>query len=265
MKLLKKHIKVIQNQLNKLGYNSEIEDGIFGNKTKAALNHIDELPIEWDNERRAIGFIQFACKKNFINAGKIDGYWGPQTEYAFETLSEFITSGHLPALWRDIIPLNVNPNKWPSSAEADIVNFYGAVNKNQKRFVLPYSHRLSWNKDTIIDSIYCNEKIHESLNRVLTNVLNYYGLEEIRRLRLDLYGGCLNVRKMRGGSKWSTHSWGIAIDYDPDNNKLKWGSDKASFSKAEYSKWWRFWEEEGWTSLGRTKNYDWMHIQATSC
>jgi hypothetical protein len=67
---------------------------------------------------------------------------------------------------------------------------------------------------------------------------------------------------MRGGTKWSTHSWGIAIDYDPERNRLNWGRDKASFAKPEYGDWWKIWEKEGWVSLGRTRNFDWMHIQA---
>jgi hypothetical protein len=58
------------------------------------------------------------------------------------------------------------------------------------------------------------------------------------------------------------HSWGIAMDYDPERNKLKWGRDKAAFAWPEYDAWWRLWEEEGWISLGRQRNFDWMHIQA---
>lgn len=263
MKLLKKHFKLIQNQLNKLGYNAGVEDGIIGNITISALNNVLELPMEWDIKRKAVGFVQLMCKKNFIDAGNIDGYWGPQTDYAFDVLSEFLKTGLMPVTWRDITPLNVNPNNWPCESETDIVNFYGNVNQNQAKLDLPYPHRLSWNTNKIVNSIYCHEKVHDSLSRILVNVLDFYGIEDIKRLRLDLWGGCLNVRKMRGGTKWSTHSWGIAMDYDPENNKLRWGADKASFAKNEYDKWWQFWEEEGWTSLGRKKNYDWMHIQAT--
>ena len=38
--------------------------------------------------------------------------------------------------------------------------------------------------------------------------------------------------------------------------------DKATFAKPEYERWWQCWEEEGWLSLGRTRNFDWMHVQA---
>ncbi len=78
----------------------------------------------------------------------------------------------------------------------------------------------------------------------------------------DQFGGSLNVRRIRGGKSWSMHSWGIAIDFDPANNQLRWGRDRARFAKPEYEAFWAAWEEEGWVSLGRTRNFDWMHVQA---
>jgi len=98
--------------------------------------------------------------------------------------------------------------------------------------------------------------------RVFNNVLNYYGPQQIRELRLDLWGGCYNERPLRGGTKWSMHSWAIAVDFDPLRNKLEWGRNKAAFARPVYDKWWQFWEDEGWVSLGRDKNFDWMHVQA---
>jgi hypothetical protein len=97
---------------------------------------------------------------------------------------------------------------------------------------------------------------------VLNRVLSHYGEEKIKALGLDMFGGCLNVRKIRGGNRYSTHSWGISIDYNPAQNKLRWGKDKAQFAKPEYDMWWKCWEDEGWISLGRLKDYDWMHVQA---
>ena len=67
---------------------------------------------------------------------------------------------------------------------------------------------------------------------------------------------------MRGGTRLSTHAWGIAIDWDPERNQLKWGRDRAAFADAAYEPWWQAWESEGWVSLGRERNFDWMHVQA---
>jgi hypothetical protein len=52
------------------------------------------------------------------------------------------------------------------------------------------------------------------------------------------------------------------LDFDPSRNKLKWGRDKANLARPEYDAWWEAWETEGWLSLGRERNFDWMHIQA---
>ena len=40
------------------------------------------------------------------------------------------------------------------------------------------------------------------------------------------------------------------------------GWDRTASPRPEYETSWWFWEEEGWVSLGRTKNPDWMHVQA---
>ena len=115
---------------------------------------------------------------------------------------------------------------------------------------------------TTLTRITCHEKVSKSLYTIFENTLKIYGEKEISKLRLDIFGGCLNVRRMRGGSAWSIHSWGAAIDLDPDNNQLKWGKDKASFAKPVYNDFWKIVESEGWVSLLKERNMDAMHIQA---
>jgi hypothetical protein len=100
------------------------------------------------------------------------------------------------------------------------------------------------------------------MEKVLTNVFEHYGEERIKELGLDLWGGCFNFRKKRGGSTMSTHSWAIAVDYHPEMNRLRWGWNDAVFARPDYDFWWKAWEEEGWVGLGRVSNFDWMHIQA---
>ena len=65
-----------------------------------------------------------------------------------------------------------------------------------------------------------------------------------------------------GGRAMSMHSWGIAIDFDPAHNRLRWGRDRARLAGPDYRAFLDIWEAEGWISLGRERNYDWMHIQA---
>ncbi len=60
----------------------------------------------------------------------------------------------------------------------------------------------------------------------------------------------------------STHSWGIAIDWDADRNPLRATSKTALLATPPYAKFLDLWEEEGFVSLGRARNYDWMHVQA---
>ena len=153
-------------------------------------------------------------------------------------------------------------NNWPNQDYNSMNEFFGPIGQNQEKLELPYPLVLAWDASSIVKKATCNVKVHKSLYSIFENTLKTYGLKEIKKLRLDNFGGCLNVRKMRGGSSWSIHSWGAAIDLDPDKNQLKWGKDKATFAKKEYEPFWKIVESEGWISLGRKKNYDWMHFQA---
>ncbi|MDO3376933.1 M15 family peptidase [Geoalkalibacter halelectricus] len=264
-------VRLMQQLLVDEGFAPGPIDGKLGPQTyvevdKALARDPSGLPQDWQawsSRRKAVAFVQLQCKARAIEVGKIDGFWGPQTDYAADTLAFMLENGEPPRLWRDEVPLDINPNHWPKQREADLMEFFGPTGGNQVRLSLPYPHRLAWDLRTSVNAISCNAKVHDSLARVLHKVRDHYGLDGIRELHLDRWGGCLNVRKMRGGSQWSMHSWGIALDYDPERNQLRWGRDRAVFARPEYDAWWRFWEEEGWTSLGRSKNYDWMHIQAT--
>lgn len=254
-------IAYVQQVLKENNRYKGLVDGIMGPQTRTAMLSIIGLPKSWNDDKKITASIQLIAKGEEISAGVIDGLWGPNTQKSYDTLiarEEKVVSEEK---WR-ANELLTPKNEWPWEREEDLLAFYGEVGKNQTKIKLPYPHRLSWDLDTIVHSYSCHEKVHDSLLRVLTNVYEHYGEEQIKALRLDIWGGCLNVRQIRGGTRHSTHSWGIAVDYDPANNQLKWGRDKASFAKPAYDAWWRFWAEEGWLSLGQLKNYDWMHIQA---
>lgn len=129
---------------------------------------------------------------------------------------------------------------------------------------LPYPMRLAWDKNTKVKTIRCNKLLADNFINVFKDLLNHYGLEKIQELGIDLYGGCFNFRQMRGGSDYSRHSWGIAIDLDPERNQLKETKKTARFARPEYKAMIDIFYKNGFVSLGVEKNYDWMHFEIKS-
>jgi len=107
-----------------------------------------------------------------------------------------------------------------------------------------------------------HRRVANSLASVLERVWNRYGQTEISALRLNQFGGDRVLRLMTGANRWSMHAWGIAYDFDPQRNQLRWNHTQAKLARPEYREWWEIWETEGWYSLGRKQNFDWMHVQA---
>ena len=146
-------------------------------------------------------------------------------------------------------------------AYAALTTFYGTPGTGLMTVTLPYPLRLSWDTITRITKTQCHKMVAKSLLSVLEAVQTEYG-RSVFELGLDLYGGGYANRAQRGGTKLSVHAWGAAFDFDPDHNELRMDRDQARFAEPQYDAWWSLWEEAGWISLGRTKNYDWMHVQA---
>lgn len=256
-------LRDLQSALNAHGWTPPLDlDGEWGPATDKAVSALlAEAGVaadDWPAARRALAAKQAILGLAGIEAGAIDGREGPQTRHALEVWDARQRGDTSAETWRD--PPAVQPMVWPK--QVDVQRFYGAPGENQTMLVLPFPMRLAWETDTIVKRISIHEKVHDSAARVFDRVLDHYGIEGIQKLGVDLFGGSLNVRRMRGGSAWSMHSWGIAIDFDPDRNQLKWGRDRARLAQPDAEVWWQLWEEEGWLSLGRARNYDWMHVQA---
>jgi len=142
------------------------------------------------------------------------------------------------------------------------VNVYGKPNQQGTYLTtikLPYPMRLAWDKKTSVTTMRCHKLVADEFTRVFNEILQVYGLKKIQELGIDLFGGCFNFRAMRGGSDYSRHSWGIAIDLDPERNQLKTPYLKSNFSKKEYSELHRIFEKNGFVNLGKEKGYDAMH------
>ena len=218
----------------------------------------------WSPSRRKVAEEQFKYLKAGIEVGAIDGFVGPQTEYARTIWKAKETGQENEELtWRDkdVAPVTLKQNKttWPT--QSGVMSYFGTPGTSQVQCKVPYDMVIAWAPTKKIRQFSCHRLVKDSLEYIWNKTLDKYGYEKIVDLRLHYFGGCLNVRKMRGGSAWSMHSWGIAVDLDPERNQLKWGKDKASFAKPEYDEFWKIVYETGAISLGIEKNFDWMHLQ----
>jgi len=261
-----KIIKLAQSLLTEAGHSIGDIDGLIGVNTLKALNKTKGIGRSWSNAQKVIGLIQVHGAEKSLYDGKIDGLWGPKTQSAYDAILHIRLFGHKEENWRTEEVVNpVNPNDWPMQRLNDLNSYFGTAKPEGTNLVsitFPYEMVIAWNPVKKVTKTQCNGKVKDSLVRVLTKVKTVYGVGEIDRLRLNFFGGCFNYRPMRGGTMLSTHSWGIALDFDPINNQLKWDRSRATLARPEYMKWWEIWEEEGWVSLGRQRNYDWMHVQA---
>jgi peptidoglycan hydrolase-like protein with peptidoglycan-binding domain len=262
---MKSRTQLAQQILKEAGlYRGKI-DGDAGPKTKLALAKYPGVSTAMSLKRQIVACIQMACKNVGIDPGPIDGYWGPSTENAVDDYLFYKESNGMPAPWRPEERESQNPNNWPKAYTSEFDQFYGPVgDSNLTRIQFPYPMKIAWNPSQKASSTLVHRKVADSAQRIFQSVLKEYGQQRISDLRLDYFGGCYNKRSIRGGTKWSMHSWGVAFDFDPSRNRLKWGRDKASFAKPEYDAWWKIWEDEGWVSLGRERNFDWMHVQAAT-
>lgn len=125
---------------------------------------------------------------------------------------------------------------------------------------LPWRAVASWDHGLKIKSLRVHKLCAESLERVLLEIWNAFGQsqKEIEIAGMHLIGGGYVWRAMRGGSRLSMHSYGCAVDFDPDRNGL--GDPTPQMDERVVSAF----ENAGWTWGGRwsPQRRDGMHFQA---
>ncbi|MEW6125371.1 MAG: M15 family metallopeptidase [Pseudomonadota bacterium] len=103
-----------------------------------------------------------------------------------------------------------------------------------------------------------HRKCAASLARVLDAIWDVVGRSqaEIDRIGMSTYGGSFEIRLMRGGKAMSMHSYGCALDFDPDRNGL--GDKTPAMDQRVIAAF----ESEGWEWGGHWSRPDGMHFQA---
>jgi hypothetical protein len=173
-----------------------------------------------------------------------DGVWGPKSKAA--------CIAHLKAL----MPV---PNPWPHSDAASLRAFYGNAGDENNLVSITFPFPMYYG-GKLVKATRCHKKVADSLLRIFAKIgTRYHGDRGIMEEAED-YGGCFNFRLKRGGTTYSLHAYGAAIDLDDDDNTFKdsWptNADMPLEIMEEFAK-------EGWLSAGAFWGYDAMHHQAT--
>ena len=177
-----------------------------------------------------------------------DGIWGPKSSAACKA--------HLLALM---------PSPKPFPKQSGVTEFFGphgvpgGYTPPTKTITLPFP---LYYEGKPVTKLSPHAKCADSLLRVFERIKELYPTEESRtKAKVNVYDGLYNPRKMRGGSSWSMHSWGIAIDLNAAENGLNtpWPTKATMpFNVMEC------FAKEGWTPAGAFWESDAMHSQATT-
>lgn len=158
----------------------------------------------------------------------------------------------------------------PSPDYHSMVRHYGPPCKesNLVRIRFPYKMRLySRSAPANLVGHRVHKKAAASLVAALQEIKDTYGMAWIREHGLDVFGGIFNCRSTRGGSSKSKHSWGAAIDLNPNENRnrQKWRKDKIG-----HPGWANMpieainiFKKHGWKSGAKAWGRDAMHFQRT--
>ncbi len=168
-----------------------------------------------------------------------DGFWGRASNAA--------CIAHL----RKLMPL---ANPWPGTSESELRAFYGAAGDESQLVNLDVTGLGVKYDGSTVKTIRCHHRVSASLHIVLS---------EIARNNPEVladYNGCYNFRKMRGGSSYSLHARGAAIDFmaGTNGNHTHWPT-KAKMPITAMEAFAR----QGWLSAGAAWGRDAMHFQAT--
>jgi len=266
-------IKDAQTVLAAAGFYAGPIDGRDGPVTQAAVIEVGralndrytQSPGAWSNDRQRVAAVQAALDRLGYEPGDADGLIGHNTRNA---LTAFLHKRDMGRDW-SVPRLSDAPStkqlKSDLPRQADCDRFYGRPGDQIKAqlvtVALPYALRLDYDLRTNISRVTLHQKCAPSFINAMVAVRAEYGHERQVALGLDRYAGGYMHRKMRGGSRWSMHAYGCAVDFYAEPNGLTTRCPRALFCGADYKPFLDIMEAHGWLPAGRLWQADFMHFQ----
>lgn len=220
-------------------------DGYAGKNTLKALSNYLGCDANWKSVQLAVG----------ANA---DGIAGP------ETISKIMKKLGVEA------PLD--SNILPQSKIRTNASVYGKAGdeSNLVNVPVPSNYPLKY-EGKPVKTIRIHKLVKDNLAKALQEIADFYekkygSVEEAVKQAPAIYNysGSYNFRKTTTGTVYSMHAYGLALDFDAENNTYSMPMSKARLARPEYKEFSDILEKNGFYSLGRRSGKDMMHYQAAS-
>jgi peptidoglycan hydrolase-like protein with peptidoglycan-binding domain len=266
------HIHHVQMTMAAANFYSGGIDGNFGPISKAAMNKVEQKfaakytfnPKTSSEKRRIVACAQACLDELEYDPGVIDGWEGNNTEEAMNAFLFKEVNGKDEVI--DRAPVSGAAFSSAIPHQNDVGTYYGqpktpSITANLVTLKLPFKFRIDYNLRQKTNKVTVHKKASDSLERGLIAVFQHYGEDRWRELGLDRYAGAYNPRRMRGGSKWSMHAYGCAIDFYAEPNGLRMKCPQALFCGAAYKPFLDIMEQHEWLPAIRLWGKDAMHFQ----
>jgi peptidoglycan hydrolase-like protein with peptidoglycan-binding domain len=246
------------------GYYKLAIDGQSGPATRAAISTVNVnaggFMTRWTAQRREIGAGQVILNAQGHDAGFVDGYAGHNT---LEALTDWLSKRMDVPATVERIPTASRPDPKDLPRQADITASYGspAIPGNMIHAELAFDMRIDWNLAQTTRKLLVHRKCAAPLVAALTAVHAHYGPEKMKALGIDRYAGGYTPRRMRGGTSWSMHAYGCAVDFYAAPNGLRTKCPDALFCRPDYKAFLDIMEAHNWLPALRLWGADAMHFQ----
>ena len=188
--------------------------------------------------------MQQRIKDRYYPLLKVDGFWGAKSQSACR---DYL---------RSLMP---KPNPWPLSDQKSLKLFYGTPGDESNLVMIDLPYNMYYDGKHV-SRTRVHKKCADSLLRILNNIKDLFPHHPQIEDEAQDYGGVYNFRNKRGGTSYSLHAWGAAIDLDADDNTFKDSWPIKADMPLEIME---CFAREGWKSAGAFWGYDAMHFEAT--